>query len=89
MECRVGPLRRGDQQLLDLYNMFFRAKEMLVHPLPTVVFECAAVIRAKHGYKALDALHLATAVEFHCDRFLTNDNRLSGFPDIPVEILTI
>jgi predicted nucleic acid-binding protein len=89
MECRVGPLRRGDRRLLDLYDAFFGANEILVHSLPTAVFERAAVIRAKLGYKALDALHLATAVEFHCDRFLTNDNRLSGFPDIQVDVLRV
>ncbi len=87
MECRIGPLRKGDQRLLDLYEAFFKAKDILVHSLPTAVFERAASIRAKHGYKALDSLHLATAVEFHCDRFLTNDNRLSGFPDIIVDTL--
>ncbi|MCC6125365.1 MAG: PIN domain-containing protein [Pirellulales bacterium] len=89
MECRIGPLRRRDRRLLDLYDAFFAAKEMHVHALPTAVFERAAVIRATHGYKALDALHLATAVEFRCDRFLTNDNRLSDFSDISVELLDI
>jgi predicted nucleic acid-binding protein len=34
-----------------------------------------------------DSLHLAAAVEGGCDRFLTNDARLSRFPDIPVEVL--
>ena len=32
-------------------------------------------------------LQLATAVEHGCDRFLTNDTRLSRFPDITVEVL--
>ncbi len=34
-----------------------------------------------------DALQLAAAVEGGCGLFLTNDRRLSGFPDIPVEVL--
>jgi hypothetical protein len=63
------------------------ADDMLVHALPTSVFERAAVIRPQCGYKALDAPHLATSVEYQCDCFLTNENRLSGFPDILVEIL--
>jgi hypothetical protein len=32
-------------------------------------------------------LHLAAAIEAGCDRFLTNDNRLTTFPDLPVEVL--
>jgi hypothetical protein len=30
---------------------------------------------------------LAAAAESGCDRFLTNDTRLSAFTDIPVEVL--
>ena len=33
-------------------------------------------------------IHLATAIEAGCSLFLTNDQRLSGFPDIPIEVLT-
>ncbi|HJT34291.1 MAG TPA: hypothetical protein VJ783_19765 [Pirellulales bacterium] len=39
------------------------------------------------NFKLGDSLHLATAVEGGCDRFLTNDNRLSHFTDIVVEVL--
>jgi len=35
----------------------------------------------------VDSIHLAAAIEFGCDRFLTNDARLSNFPEIAVEIL--
>ena len=38
--------------------------------------------------KPLDALHLATAIEHSCGRFLTNDVPLQKFPLITVEILT-
>jgi len=37
--------------------------------------------------KLADSLHLAAAVESGCDRFLTNDARLSAFTAIPVEVL--
>ena len=37
--------------------------------------------------KLADALHLAAAIEFGCDEFLTNDNQLANFPDITVEEL--
>jgi hypothetical protein len=44
-------------------------------------------VRATHGYKMIDAINLAAAVEANCNIFLTNDAQLSGFQDITVEIL--
>jgi predicted nucleic acid-binding protein len=51
------------------------------HPVPT------APPAPPRRYGLADALHLATAIEFGCDVFLTNDNQLSSFPDITVEEL--
>jgi predicted nucleic acid-binding protein len=48
----------------------------------------AAAIRAAYRFKPLDSPHLAAAVVHGCDRFLTNDARLSTSPDIPVELLS-
>jgi len=42
---------------------------------------------ANNIIKALDALHLATAIEHGCGRFLTNDVQLQKCPLITVEIL--
>ncbi len=44
-------------------------------------------MRADLGFKTPDALHLAAAIEGGCDRFLTNDARLSRCTDIAVEVL--
>lgn len=87
LECRMLPIRLGDAALLgDCDNLFTQPNVTLV-PMTTAVFDRATVIRATHNFKALDALHLAAAVEAGCDRFLTNDTRLSTFTDIPVEVL--
>jgi hypothetical protein len=45
------------------------------------------MIRGTHRYGLADSLHLGVAVEHRLDRFLSNDNRLAGFPDIPVDVL--
>src|SRR5436309_1245844 len=87
LECRVHPMGRGDAQLLAEFDAFFAAPDVLRVPITTAVFDRATPIRAVHNYKLGDALHLATAVEGGCGVFLTNDHRLSGFPDIPVEVL--
>jgi predicted nucleic acid-binding protein len=87
LECRVQPIRRADAvQLADYDNLFGQPNVERV-PITTAVFDRATVIRAAHNFKLADALHLASAVEAGCDRFLTNDARLSAFTDIPVEVL--
>ena len=50
-------------------------------------FLLAADIRARHGFKLGDSLHLAASVRNGCSLFLTHDKRLSSFTDIRVEAL--
>lgn len=87
LECRVGPLKRGDARLLAKYDGFFALPGVHRLPLTTAVYDLATGIRAAHNFKTADALHLAAAVEHGCSSFLTNDTRLSRFPGITVEVL--
>lgn len=87
LECRMQPIRLGDAaQLADYDNLFSQPNVERV-PITTAVFDRATVIRATYNFKLADSLHLAAAVEAGCDRFLTNDSRLSAFTDIAVEVL--
>jgi predicted nucleic acid-binding protein len=70
------------------FAAFFSDPAIRVFPVTALVCERAARIRAIHRFKALDALHLASAVENGCGLFLTNDLTLGRFTDAPVEILT-
>lgn len=88
MECRVGPLRSGDAALLAGYDGFFSAPDGQVVGLTPAVCDRAAAIRTAHGFRTPDALNLAAAVESGCEAFLTNDLRLSRFPDLTVEALS-
>jgi predicted nucleic acid-binding protein len=88
LECLVGPFISNDQTILADYLAFFNDPDVISVPMPTAVWERAARIRAVHNLKPLDSLHLAAAVESGCGRFLTNDVKLTRFPDIAVEILT-
>src|SRR5438094_786545 len=88
MECRVGPLVQNDMTLLAEYDSFFQGLDVQVAPITRIACDRAAQIRAVHRYRSLDALHLATAIGAGCSLFLTNDQRLSSFPDIPIEVLT-
>jgi predicted nucleic acid-binding protein len=87
LECRVQPLKLGDMAKLAVFDAFFARADVRLVPITTAVFDRATAIRATHNFKLGDSLHLAAAVESGCDRFLTNDTRLSRFPEIPVEVL--
>lgn len=87
LECRVKPLRLGATTTLADFDAFFARPDVRLVPITTAVFDRATAIRATHNFKLGDSLHLAAAVEARCDRFLTNDHRLHGFPDITVEVL--
>ncbi len=88
LECLVGPLILNDLGTLADYLAFFNDPDVTAVPLIATAWERAARIRAAHNIRALDALHLAAAVEYGCGRFLTNDAQLGRFPDITVELLT-
>jgi predicted nucleic acid-binding protein len=52
------------------------------------IAERAAAIRAAHGYRTPDALHLATAAVVGADVFVSNDERLRGFSALRVVTLS-
>jgi predicted nucleic acid-binding protein len=87
LECRVKHVQTSNQAKLAVFDAFFAHPDVRVVPITTAVFDRATMIRAMHQYKLGDSLHLAAAVEASCNRFLTNDARLSAFPDITVEVL--
>lgn len=87
MECRVGPLSSGDAVTLAAFDDFFASAGVAVVGVTGAVCDRAAAIRAAHRVRPLDALHLAAAMEYGCDRFLTHDHRLTSFPGVPVEVL--
>src|ERR1017187_5022726 len=86
LECLVGPFQTGNTADLASYAAFFAGPSSRMLPVTVAVWERAAQIRADHHLSALDALHLAAAVEHGCARFLTNDAPLKKFHDIVVEI---
>lgn len=86
-ECLVLPFRTGNGSLLLDYHRFFLGPHLITVPFAAVVHQRAAMIRGIHNYGLADPVHLAAALENRFDRFLTNDARLAGFPDIVGEVL--
>ena len=83
----MHPLRLGNAVRLADYDNLFGQPNVERVSITTAVFDRATLIRATHNFKLADSLHLAAAIEGGCDRFLTNDTRLSRCTDITVEVL--
>jgi len=98
-ECLVPVLGPGGGPRLSDFFRFFHVPNLRTVSLTAAMHVRASAIRGGHFYPAnpaaaqpkryglADALHLAAAIESGCDVFLTNDNQLTGFPDIMVEEL--
>lgn len=76
LESRVWPVREGASELLATFDRFFASRDLRRCRFTTPVFDLATEIRAEHGIKTPDALHLAAALEAGCSEFWTNDQRL-------------
>jgi predicted nucleic acid-binding protein len=100
-ECLVPAFGPGGGQRMSDFFRFFHAPNLRILNLTAATHLRASAIRGTHAYPVVppappnqpkrfglaDALHLAAAIEFGCDVFLTNDNQLAAFPDITIEVL--
>ena len=84
-EFCVYPLSHNDRQAIVNFETFLNGMNINVVPVDKSIALKAAEIRAKYtGFKALDAIHLATATLTNCDAFITNDKQLLQIKEIPV-----
>ena len=88
LECRIKPMRDGDEELLKDYDEYFDNALAEVIPLSREVINQATEIRAEYNFKTPDAIHLAAAVQAKCDMFYTNDLRLEKFKGIAIEVVS-
>jgi len=87
LECRVKPMRDGNQALLQDFDDYFANTIAEIFPLTRDVVDRATEIRARYNFKTPDSLHLAAAVISNCDVFMTNDHRLNRFTGITIETI--
>ncbi len=86
-ECRIRPLRARNHVALDAYAAFFASAEVVVDPVSRRAWELAAEIRARHGLKTPDAIHVACAGTLGCDLLLTGDEGLARCPAVASELV--
>ena len=82
LECRVKPLRERDDLLLARFDNLFASPGLELRHIDAEIIDRATDIRARHGFRTPDAIHLATAVAAECDTFLTGDRTLVRFEDL-------
>ena len=87
LECRVKPVRENNTTLLKDFDNYFSFTIAELIPLTRNVIDRATEIRAQFNFKTPDSLHLAAAMIAKCAVFLTNDQRLSRFTGIRIEVL--
>jgi len=88
LEVRVLPVRTQNQRLLEHYEFLFHRSGLQVLAITPHVIERATAIRASHGFRTPDSIHLATALVAGADAFLTGDRALAKCPGLNVEIVT-
>ena len=82
-EYLVYPYRTNNAEKIRAFVDFINDFAIRLNPITEEIAYKASQIRAKYtGFKAMDALQLATAVITECDLFLTNDRQLLQFTGI-------
>jgi predicted nucleic acid-binding protein len=87
LECRVKPLRESNADLLERYDKFFALGFLRIVEIGAAVVERATKLRAQYGLRTPDAIHAATAIEAHADRFLTGDREFARCGELSVIVL--
>ena len=89
LECLIKPFSSGNATDIATYQTFFNSSQVTMLPVESATWERAAQLGATYGFKPLDCVHLAAAIEKGCGLFLTNDAPLKRCSDIAVEVLLL
>ena len=89
LECRVAPLRRGDQSCLDRFEALFGQPDLLVVELSASVVELATQLRANHGLRTPDALQAACCLQLGPDAvMITGDAGFQRVEALQVRLIS-
>ena len=83
MEYLTCPYKTSNTEKEEAFFDFITDCDIQICPINLEIAKKAAKIRAVYkGFKAMDALQLASAYLAGCDLFLTNDKQLRHFKEI-------
>ena len=87
-EYCVQPYKNHQKERITAFENFIKYMGIDVLEINREIALKAAEIRAEYkGFKAMDALQLASAVISGCDLFLTNDKQLKQYTEIECMIV--
>ena len=86
-ELLSKPYEIGDLQSVEKTKLaFLNTTNLVVRDTDLEIAETAGYLRGKYGLRTPDAIHLATAIELGCDRFITNDKHFSRATNKKIDI---
>ncbi len=89
LECRVGPMKAKDDEVLMAFDAFFSRPDLIWVELSADVVELAAAIRVRHGLRTPDALQAACCLQLGGEHlFLTGDRTFKRVAGLNVKLLT-
>lgn len=88
LEVTTGALRKRDDVLAARYREIFEGMQgvALMDVNASLSIE-AARLRARHGLRTADAVHVATALASGATAFVTTDRRLARVDELEVRVL--
>lgn len=92
-EVLIKPKRHGNANIEEAYRRFLSPTEVWQNvSITREILEDAASLRATTSLKLPDAIHFASAIQYRCDSFLTNDHcfqKLSGLKVVMLSELPV
>jgi predicted nucleic acid-binding protein len=86
LETLVLPMKKQNQALIELYTELLTDNIQLI-AIDESILKRAAQLRSTSSLKTPDAIHAATAINYGCTLFLTNDAGLRTVPGINTTVL--
>jgi predicted nucleic acid-binding protein len=86
LETLVGPMKNNNQPLVELYTELLTDNIQLI-AINETILKLAAQLRSTSSLKTPDAIHAATALNYGCTMFLTNDAGLRNVPGLATIVL--
>lgn len=88
LEVLVKPFQHQDMVLETAFRLLLtNSRELSLLPLSRSVLERAGRLRAEHGIKTPDAIHLATALLTECSFVVTNDSAWRKVSGVTIAVL--
>lgn len=88
IECRTKPLRERQSAVLERYDAFLGAADLVVVEITAEIIDIATALRADHGLRTPDSIQAASAVALGADTaFVTNDPTFARIRGLEVKLL--